>query len=232
MSVVGGPPRKKKHKFQLQRTFLRSDYYQLLPTTIAFWLLQESILEKLVFVVEKDESFPWCNAVECFTLQIQTRHPMTKRVLRSHDFSLRDHENTPMTITSNDGNFTDGNQSFSDVRNMDELNQALDNSKVSLFVSRLAVFILEDALSVWTNLGKHQLLVWLFASSVKKSSNEHRDLFKDASLALYTVEPRLSGPRLSGLLDYPDFSSGPNLVMNIYQSRSRSVAISFLKLQH
>ena len=33
---------------------------------------------------------------------------------------------------------------------------------------------------------------------------------------LTTVEPRLSGPRLSGLLDYPDFSSGPNLVMNIY----------------
>ena len=33
---------------------------------------------------------------------------------------------------------------------------------------------------------------------------------------LYTVEPRLSGPRLSGFLDYPDFFSGPNLVMNIY----------------
>ena len=31
-----------------------------------------------------------------------------------------------------------------------------------------------------------------------------------------TVEPRLSGPRLSGFLDYPDFFSGPNLVMNIY----------------
>ena len=27
-----------------------------------------------------------------------------------------------------------------------------------------------------------------------------------------TVEPRLSGPRLSGFLDYPDFFSGPNLV--------------------
>ena len=31
----------------------------------------------------------------------------------------------------------------------------------------MAVFILEDALSVWTNLGKHSLLDWLFASSVK-----------------------------------------------------------------
>ena len=25
----------------------------------------------------------------------------------------------------------------------------------------------------------------------------------------HTVEPRLSGPRLSGLFDYPDFFSGP-----------------------
>ena len=32
---------------------------------------------------------------------------------------------------------------------------------------KLAVFILEDALSVWTNLGKHLLLVWLFVSSIK-----------------------------------------------------------------
>ena len=31
----------------------------------------------------------------------------------------------------------------------------------------MAIFILEDALSVWTNLGKHLLLVWLFVSSIK-----------------------------------------------------------------
>ena len=30
----------------------------------------------------------------------------------------------------------------------------------------MAVFILEDALSVWTNLGKHLLFVWLFVSSI------------------------------------------------------------------
>ena len=32
---------------------------------------------------------------------------------------------------------------------------------------RMAVFILEDALCVWTNLGKHSLFVWLLVSSVK-----------------------------------------------------------------
>ena len=47
-----------------------------------------------------------------------------------------------------------------------------------------------------------------------------------------TVEPWLSGPRLSRFLDYPDFFSGLNLVMIIYKSWSRFVAISFLKLQH
>jgi len=31
----------------------------------------------------------------------------------------------------------------------------------------LAVFTLEDALFVWTNLGKHSLFLWLFVSSVK-----------------------------------------------------------------
>ena len=30
-----------------------------------------------------------------------------------------------------------------------------------------------------------------------------------------TVEPRLSGPRSSGLFDYPDFFSGPVFFMNI-----------------
>jgi len=31
-----------------------------------------------------------------------------------------------------------------------------------------------------------------------------------------TVEPQLFAPRLSGFLDYLDFFSGPNFVMNIY----------------
>ena len=33
-------------------------------------------------------------------------------------------------------------------------------------------------------------------------------------------------------INYPAFFSGLNLVMNIYQSQSRSMAMSFLKLQH
>ena len=31
----------------------------------------------------------------------------------------------------------------------------------------MAVFILEDALCIWTNLGNHSLFVWLFVSSVE-----------------------------------------------------------------
>ena len=34
-------------------------------------------------------------------------------------------------------------------------------------------------------------------------------------LKSHTVEPRLSGPRLSGLFDYPDFFSGPVFFMNV-----------------
>lgn len=34
----------------------------------------------------------------------------------------------------------------------------------------LAVFILQDALCVWTNLGKHSLSVWLLVSSIKKDA--------------------------------------------------------------
>ena len=36
-----------------------------------------------------------------------------------------------------------------------------------LFQSLMAVFILEDALCIWTNLGKHSLFVWLFVPSVE-----------------------------------------------------------------
>ena len=35
------------------------------------------------------------------------------------------------------------------------------------FLSSMAVFIIEDALSVWANLGKHSLFVSLFVPSVK-----------------------------------------------------------------
>ena len=34
----------------------------------------------------------------------------------------------------------------------------------------MAVFTLEDALSVWTSLGKHLLFVWLCVSSIKKGT--------------------------------------------------------------
>ena len=41
------------------------------------------------------------------------------------------------------------------------------NAKKLIHINLLAVFILEDALSVWTNLGKHSLFVWLLVCSVK-----------------------------------------------------------------
>ena len=36
----------------------------------------------------------------------------------------------------------------------------------------MVVFILDDALSVWTNLGKHLLFVWLFVSSIKTGTRQ------------------------------------------------------------
>ena len=39
-----------------------------------------------------------------------------------------------------------------------------------------------------------------------------------------TVEPRLSGPRLSGLFDYPDFFSGPVFYMNINELWSQKLS--------
>ena len=39
--------------------------------------------------------------------------------------------------------------------------------KTYLILFKLAVFILEDALSVWTNLRKHSLFVGLYVSSIK-----------------------------------------------------------------
>ena len=36
-----------------------------------------------------------------------------------------------------------------------------------LTIEKIALLILEDALSVWTNLGKQLLFVWLFVSSIK-----------------------------------------------------------------
>lgn len=51
---------------------------------------------------------------------------------------------------------------------------------VSFFAreARLTVFILEDALSVWTNLGKHSLFVWLFVSGVKTSTRRIIHLYE------------------------------------------------------
>ena len=49
--------------------------------------------------------------------------------------------------------------------------------------------------------------VWLLESGIAQIDSKYH--FSG------TVEPRLSGPRLSGLFDYPDFFSGPVFFMNI-----------------
>ena len=49
-------------------------------------------------------------------------------------------------------------------------------------------------------------------------NNDTNILQSECGVILYmanTVEPRLSGPRLTGLFDYPDFFSGPVFFMNI-----------------
>jgi len=59
---------------------------------------------------------------------------------------------------------------------------------------------------------------------MKRGANSEHKIFvckydiedKFSVVNVCTVEPQLSGPRLSGFLDYPDFFCGPNLVMNIY----------------
>ena len=46
------------------------------------------------------------------------------------------------------------------------------NATVSAFFKTMTVFILGDALSVWTNLGKHSLLVGLYVSRLERRTKE------------------------------------------------------------
>lgn len=49
-----------------------------------FFFLQENILQKLSSIlVEDDEAFPRRRAIECFSVLITNRHPITARILRS-----------------------------------------------------------------------------------------------------------------------------------------------------
>ena len=60
-------------------------------------------------------------------------------------------------------------------------------------------------------------LLWkAFLEWLSKQDNGLDDQTKHIVVNRSTVEPRLSGPRLSGFLDYPDFFSSPNFVMNIH----------------
>ena len=59
----------------------------------------------------------------------------------------------------------------------------------------MTVFILEDALSVWTNLCKHLLLVWLFVSSIKTGTR--RIIRLDELSSVIRLERRTTENRLS-----------------------------------
>ena len=60
----------------------------------------------------------------------------------------------------------------------------------------MAVFILEDALCVWTNLGKHSLFVWLFVSSVKTGTR--RIIRPDELSSVVRLERRTTEDGSSG----------------------------------
>ena len=59
----------------------------------------------------------------------------------------------------------------------------------------MAVFILEDALSVWTSLAKHLLFVWLFVSSIKTGTR--RIIRLDELYSVIRLERRTTENSLS-----------------------------------
>ena len=97
-------------------------------------------------------------------------------------------------------------------------NQNVLPKKTEQLIARMITMRLKDSL-MWT--GAPAIVVRSErlqenVSVVSNSPNRKTSLWK--VYYEFTVQPRLSGPRLSGFLDYPDFFSSPNFVMNIHQS--------------
>ena len=65
-----------------------------------------------------------------------------------------------------------------------------------VYPGAIAVFTLEDALCVWTNLGKHSLFVWLFVSSVKTGTR--RIIRLDELSSVVRLDRRTTEVSLSG----------------------------------
>ena len=58
----------------------------------------------------------------------------------------------------------------------------LNLQKLSLVkLGKMAVFILEDALFIWTNLGKDLLFVWLFVCNIKAGTRRIMRLYERSS---------------------------------------------------
>ena len=82
-------------------------------------------------------------------------------------------------------------------------------------------FFLGQVFAVWTvSMEKVQSAYFCFKAKPANSKFATKTAKKKSVKIVIlhietTVEPRLSGPRLSGLFDYPDFFSGPVFFMNI-----------------
>ena len=81
----------------------------------------------------------------------------------------------------------------------------------------LAIFILEDALSVWTNLSKHSLFVWLFVSSLKTGTS--CDIHLDE---LYSVVRRLSRTLKDYCFSYTILETNNEYLLKVVQTNNAS----------
>ena len=61
---------------------------------------------------------------------------------------------------------------------------------LSAQIEKMDVFVLEDALSIWTNLGKHLLFVWLFVCNIKTGTRGTMRLYERSSVVRPDVVQR------------------------------------------
>lgn len=90
----------------------------------------------------------------------------------------------------------------------------------------LAIFLLEDALSIWTNLGKHPLFVWLSVSGVKTGTRFVIHLDEQPSVvhcSSHTKEDSLSTRQVLRLVPVLILETNNQKKKNVYASSSRQI---------